>query len=246
MRTGIVDPNRPAWPSRPSGLRRRGALMRAAAIAIGLAVALAAARPTAAAPPMTRAFALSELASADASRRIAAHQALAALGTMADAPRVAERLRLGDEAEHEAAEAALWAIWSRSGDAGIDQLLTRGARLMSEGEFGPALALFDEVVRLRPAFAEGWNKRATVLFLLGRNAESLRDCAEVLARNPLHFGALSGMAQIHIRLGDAEAALKAYARALQVNPRLAGGAQNLRLLEEAARQQRRAAGGQST
>jgi cytochrome c-type biogenesis protein CcmH/NrfG len=67
-----------------------------------------------------------------------------------------------------------------------------------------------------------------------------------LARNPLHFGALSGMAQIHIRLGDMEAALQAYRRALAVNPRLPDAQQNLRYLEEAAREQRRAAGGQRT
>ena len=226
------------------GIARPAALARS--IAIGCLVIAAIALPLGAAPPLTRAQAQQALAQTDPARRVAALQRLAEVGTMADAPRVAERLRLGDADEQEAAAAALWAIWSRSGDAGIDQLLVRGTQLMSEGEFGPALALFEEIVRLRPAFAEGWNKRATVLFLLGRNAESLRDCGEVLKRNPLHFGALSGMAQIHMRLGDPEAALAAYQRALKVNPGLPDGAQNLRQLEEAVRERRRAAGGRIT
>jgi tetratricopeptide (TPR) repeat protein len=215
-------------------------------ITIACLVLAAAAPPSAAAPPLTRTQALDALAQSDPARRLAALHRLAEVGFMPDGLRVSERLRLGGAAERAAAETALWAIWSRSGDAGIDQLLAHGTKLMNEGEFDRALGLFEEIVRLRPAFAEGWNKRATVLYLLGRDAESLRDCGQVLVRNPLHFGALSGMAQIHIRLGDLEAALKAYERALQLNPSLPDGAQNLRHLEEAVREQRRASGGRST
>lgn len=192
----------------------------------------------------TRAQALQALSKGAAPARLAALRRLADIGRPGDAARVAGHLRSGTPAEVEAAEAALWAIWSRSGDTGVDQLLGRGARLMGEGELGPALALFHEVVRLRPAFAEGWNKRATVLFLLGRDVESLRDCDEVLARNPLHFGALSGMAQIHLRRGDAAAALRAYERALKIHPHLPDAQQNLRALQAAARQQRGSAGAQ--
>jgi len=76
-----------------------------------------------------------------------------------------------------------------------------------------------------------------VRYLMGRDEASLKDCDEVLKRNPLHFGALSGMAQIHLRRGDPQRALQAYERALQANPNLDGGPQMLELLEDAVRKQ---------
>lgn len=214
-----------------------------------LVLALGALAPALAAPPApppTRAAALQMLAAADAEQRHAAVLRLAELGTMADVERLARALRDGSEAVREAAAAALWQVWSRSGNAAVDRKLAEGTRLMGEGELGPALALFEEIVKMRPAFAEGWNKRATALFLLGRNAESLRDCDEVLKRNPHHFGALSGMAQIHLRRGDVEQALKAYERALAVNPNLDNGPEVLRMLQDAVRERRGAGGGRST
>ncbi|MFO1327339.1 MAG: tetratricopeptide repeat protein [Rubrivivax sp.] len=188
--------------------------------------------------PMTRQQALQALDHEAAPERGAAVARLAEVGRMDDAPRVAERLRDTDEGVRDLAGAALWMIWSRSGDAAIDRLFARGVGEMGAGRLQQALATFTQIVRRKPAFAEGWNKRATVLFLLGRDEASLKDCDEVLRRNPLHFGALSGMAQIHLRRGDAERALQAWERALHANPNLPGGPEMLRLLEEAA--QRRA------
>ena len=78
--------------------------------------------------------------------------------------------------------------------------------------------------------------------MLGDDEASLHDCRETLKRNPLHFGALSGMAHIHLRRGDAELALQAYTRALQANPNLEDGPEMLELLEDAVRRH----GGQRT
>ncbi len=206
----------------------------------------AAAAPAASAASATREMALRLLTESDPTRRLAALRRLAVVGTMADAPRVASALRDASEHVRAAAATALWTLWSRSGDPAIDRKLAQGTQLMGEGDLEPALALFNQIVQSRPAFAEGWNKRATVLFLLGRHEESLRDCDEVLKRNPLHFGALSGMAQIHLRRDDVEQALKAYERALEVNPNLEGGPALLRMLEDAARERRNAAGGRTT
>jgi tetratricopeptide (TPR) repeat protein len=209
-------------------------------------------RPAAAAPApapaasAARAAALQGLSAPGAERRLAAVRRLAEVGTMADVERLARLLRDASEPVRDAAALAMWAVWSRSGDAAIDRRFGEGTRLMGEGDLEPALAVFDEIVKARPAFAEGWNKRATVLFMLGRHAESLQDCDEVLKRNPLHFGALSGMAQIHLRRGDVEQALKAYERALEVNPNLDNAPEVLRLLQEAVRERRGGTGGRST
>jgi tetratricopeptide (TPR) repeat protein len=173
-------------------------------------------------------------------------QRLAELGTMADVGPISRALRDTHEPVRHAAAAALWAVWSRSGDDAIDRQLAEGNRLMGAGELERALAVYDGIVRAKPAFAEGWNKRATALFLLERYPESLRDCDEVLRRNPMHFGALAGMAQIHLRRGDPEQALRAYERALAINPNLVDGPQVLRMLEDAVRERRRAAQGRTT
>lgn len=146
------------------------------------------------------------------------------------------------ETEASALTQAIWILWTTSEDSNVNDMMRRGIRLMNVQNFGEALDIFDRMVKYAPEFAEGWNKRATVLYLLGRDVESLRDCDAVLARNPLHFGALSGMAQIHLRRDDPESALRAYERALAINPHLDGGPEFLRLLEETVRRR----GGQRT
>jgi tetratricopeptide (TPR) repeat protein len=171
--------------------------------------------------------------------RLAAVERLGEIGTMADADRLVARLADDDDDVRESAGSAMWLIWSRSGDPAIDALFKRGVAEMQQVKLDAALATFSEIVRRKPAFAEGWNKRATVYFLLGRHAESLRDCAEVIKRNPNHFGALSGYAQIYIALGDPERALAWYLRALQVNPNLPNAEDAVRLLEEQVAAKRR-------
>jgi len=213
-------------------LRLRSSL----ACVLAAAVCVAA---SAADPPWTRAQALQALAHEHTGTRVAAIERLAEIGTMHDADALAGRLRVDDDAAvRELVALAMWQIWSRSGVPAIDALLQRGVEQMHGGELDAAVATFSEVIRRRPAFAEGWNKRATVLFMLGRDAESLKDCDEVLKRNRHHFGALSGMAQIHLRRGDPERALQAYQRALQINPNLNNAAVTLHMLEQAVRARR--------
>lgn len=180
---------------------------------------------------LTRAQALAALSQADPAARVAAVDRLAEVGSMADAQRVLDRLADAEPLVRNAAAAAVWQIWSRSGDPAIDKLLARGVEQMQASALDDALASFDAVVRRKPAFAEGWNKRATIYFLLGQNEKSLRDCDEVLVRNPHHFGALAGAGQIHLRLGNTRRALEFFRRAVEVNPNLEGPAQVIPLLE---------------
>ena len=171
--------------------------------------------------------------------RLAAVERLGEVGAMADAPRLVARLADDDADIRAAATASMWQIWGRSGDAAIDTLYRRGLAEMQAGRLEDALLTYSEIIRRKPAFAEGWNKRATVHYLLGRFGESLKDCDEVLKRNPIHFGALSGYAQIHIALGDPERALAYYQRALAINPYLPNGDEAVRALEERIAARRR-------
>jgi tetratricopeptide (TPR) repeat protein len=119
-----------------------------------------------------------------------------------------------------AAEQAIWGIWMESGDDEIDQLLLQGSILMSFRSYGAALGHFNEVIERRPAFAEGWNKRATVYYLIGEYDKSIADCEKVLALEPRHFGALSGLSLIYTQLEDDAKALDALEKAVHVHPHL--------------------------
>jgi len=118
------------------------------------------------------------------------------------------------------AEQGLWLLWSRSGDETIDALMAKGMEEMQAQHFKASITTFSEVIRRRPAFAEGWNRRATVLFLTGELKRSLADCDEVMKRNPNHFGALAGYGQIYYQLEQYEKAIEYWKRALRVNPNM--------------------------
>jgi tetratricopeptide (TPR) repeat protein len=185
------------------------------------------------APPKSRGEALRALASTDAPTRAEAIVWLAGLGTMADAPLLEARLRDESDLVRGFAEQGLWLLWGRSGDATIDQLMARGVAAMQESSRqAEAIELFTEVIEKQPAFAEGWNKRATARYLAGQYEASIADCAEVLKRNPHHFGALSGLGEIYLRLDKPEQALEWFRRALEVNPNLQGVELRIEQLEE--------------
>ena len=156
---------------------------------------------------------------------------LAQHGRERDAPMLAPRLRDDSPEVRALTEQAMWRMWNRSGDREVDKLQAIGSRQISGGEFDQAIATFTEVIRRKPDFAEGWNKRATVYFMAGQLQKSLADCDEVVKRNGLHFGALSGYGQIYFQLGEYEKALEYFRRALEVNPNMDGVQNNIRGLE---------------
>jgi tetratricopeptide (TPR) repeat protein len=157
---------------------------------------------------------------------------LAEIGLGDDAERLVPLLADPDPRVRAVVTPALWQVWSRSGDAEVDALLARGVAQLEAGDLFKAQDTFGEVIERRPAFAEGWNKRATVRYLIGDLDRSLADCAEVFKRNPSHFAAMTGAAQIHARLGHAQAALELFQRALQVNPYLDGVPEAIELLQQ--------------
>lgn len=120
------------------------------------------------------------------------------------------------------AERQIWQIWTDSGLEDINALMTKGVDAMNRRQFDSALDAFDEIVRLAPGFAEGWNKRATVYFLRDELTESVEDIRRTLALEPRHFGAISGMGLIFLERGDETAALRAFESVLQINPHAPG------------------------
>jgi tetratricopeptide (TPR) repeat protein len=157
---------------------------------------------------------------------------------MADQGLLVKRLRDDDDVVRGFAEQGLWRLWSRSGEPALDRLMAEGAGQLQSGRLDEAIAVYSEVIRRKPAFAEGWNKRATAYFLAGDFRRSLADCGEVMKRNPFHFGALSGYGQIYFQLEQYDKALRFWRRALEVNPNMSGVESNIERAEELLRVQR--------
>ena len=186
----------------------------------------------------SREDALRSLASADAATRAEAVVWIANRGAMADADLLHERLRDESGLVRSYAEQGLWLLWTRSGDAETDRQMARATEMMQAGQHDEAIAVLSQVVKRRPGFAEGWNRRATVYYMAGEYRKSIADCDEVLKRNPKHFGALSGLGQIHTRLEQYEDALKWFHRALEVNPNMIGVEINIKQVEELMKKKR--------
>jgi tetratricopeptide (TPR) repeat protein len=125
-----------------------------------------------------------------------------------------------DEISAKHVEARIWAIWLQTPSDTVALLMTRAKVAMDTQNSDVALKLLDAVVRLRPEYVEGWNRRATLYYLRNDYAHSLQDIEQVLAREPRHFGALAGLGMIMQDLGDDKRALDAFRKALAVNPHL--------------------------
>jgi tetratricopeptide (TPR) repeat protein len=137
-------------------------------------------------------------------------------------------LRGDDPARAAKAAEALWQLWCRPGDASLDALLREGIEAMEQQDLARAEATFTRLIARAPGFAEGWNKRATVRYLAKDYRGSIADCCETLARNPNHFGALSGQGLCHIALGQFGEAAALFRRTLAVHPHLESARANLR------------------
>ena len=125
-----------------------------------------------------------------------------------------------DEASAKHVEARIWALWMHTPSDTAALLMMRAKAAMDAQQMDVALKLLDAVIKLRPDYVEGWNRRATLYYLRNDYAHSLQDIEQVLVREPRHFGALAGLGMIMQDLGDEKRALEAFRKALAVNPHL--------------------------
>jgi tetratricopeptide (TPR) repeat protein len=117
-------------------------------------------------------------------------------------------------------ENRIWAIWLGSPSDTANLLMGRVKTAVDGKDLDLAIKLLDAVIDIRPDFVEAWNRRATVYYTKKDFGRALADIHEVLAREPRHFGALSGLGIILQELGDDKRALEVFRRALAVHPRL--------------------------
>jgi tetratricopeptide (TPR) repeat protein len=137
-----------------------------------------------------------------------------------------------DDASAKAIEDRIWAVWTGAGNETTNLLMSRAKKAADDKDYDLALRMLNAIIEIKPDFTEAWNRRATVYFLKKDYVNSIADIGKVLAREPRHFGALSGLGLIMQDIGDEKHALDAYRKALEVYPRLKGMDEKVKTLVE--------------
>ena len=119
-----------------------------------------------------------------------------------------------------------------AGNETTNLLMSRAKKATDDKDYDLALRVLGAIIEIKPDFTEAWNRRATVYFMKKDYTNSLADIGKVLAHEPRHFGALSGLGLIMQEIGDDKHALDAYRKALDVYPRLKGMDDKIKALKE--------------
>ncbi len=126
----------------------------------------------------------------------------------------------------------IWKNWYQNSNPDIEELMKQGELSMQRADYGNAVQVYSRIIELDPDFAEGWNRRATVLYLMGEYQLSTNDVVETLKLEPRHYGALSGQGLIYIRLEERRLALEYFEKALDANPHMINVRQNIEMLKK--------------
>ena len=143
-----------------------------------------------------------------------------------------ELFLINDNMQASSILADIWNIWSIAENVEAQKIFDEGNKMMDRGSLEEAIALFTQVIDLKPDFAEGWNKRATVLFLKGELEASISDIQKTLELEPRHFGALDGLAEIYLIQDDLLGAAATYKRILEIIPKSKKSQDRLKLINE--------------
>jgi tetratricopeptide (TPR) repeat protein len=177
-------------------------------------------------------FTFPALAAGPAARNVAPPQATSSSRAERLDKLFADLKRERNEKAAERIANQIYMVWNDSGSASVDLMMQWAQKAIQEQKFDVAMDFLDEVVTLQPDFVEGWNRRATVNYLMKNYAKSMADIDKVLELEPRHFGALSGLAQIMADTGRKEQALKAWQRVLDLYPMLRNAQQQVSTLSE--------------
>ena len=116
-------------------------------------------------------------------------------------------------------EQEIWKLWStHPTDIKLTARLEEGAQFVRTQQLSKAIEIFTEVIKLDQNWAEAWNKRATVFYMMGKFKQSQEDIDKVLALEARHFGALAGQGMVNIKLKNYEKAVKSYEEAKKIYP----------------------------
>ena len=182
--------------------------------------------------PLSRAQALEQAKSGQVDKRRLAYGRLAEVGTTDDVPVLLAALWDEEELIRGMAEQAVWGIWMRTDDSTADPMFQTGMQLLTEDKPEQALEKFNQVIALKPEFAEALNRRGDTYQFMGDEERALADYEHVLRLNPYHFGTLESCGQIWLERGNYRKAAEYFRRALEINPNLWNVADILQRLEK--------------
>lgn len=132
-------------------------------------------------------------------------------------------------------ENEIWQIWLEHPNADLERLMEIGTQRMNSRRYSEAMLVFTQVIENFPEYAEGWNKRATLYYMLGNFEESIADIEETLALEPRHFGALSGLGLVYLQQDELSKAKEAFEDLIRVHPNSPNAKQNLEYVTERLR-----------
>ena len=135
-------------------------------------------------------------------------------------------------------EQQIWLLWStHPSDKKLTSMLDEGSRLVQDQKLLKAISVFTEAIELDPSWAEAWNKRATVLYMIGEFQKSQNDIDRVLELEKRHFGALAGQGLVNIQLQNYEKAIKSYQMAEEIYPAMKSPKLMIKRIEELIKKQ---------
>ena len=182
--------------------------------------------------PINREQALEQTRSPQLDKRRLAYGRLAEIGTMDDIPVLLAALWDEEEQIRGIAEQSVWGIWLRTDDPVADPLFQTGMQLISQDEPDAAIEKLNQVIELKPEFAEAWNRRGNAYAALGNEDRALADYERAIALNPYEFGTLESIGEIWMTRSNYRKAADYFRRALDLNPNLSEAAEALHDLEE--------------
>lgn len=168
--------------------------------------------------PKSREQALGDTKSSQVGKRRLGYARLAEVGTLEDIPLVLAALWDEEELIRGMAEQVVWGIWMRTDDPVVDPMFHTGVRLLTENEPAEALEKLNEVIALKPEFAEAWNRRGDAFAALGDYDRALADYGHTIELNPYQFGTLESCGRIWLERSDYRKAADYFRRALELNP----------------------------
>ena len=135
-------------------------------------------------------------------------------------------------------EQEIWKLWStHPTDMKLTARLEEGAQFVRTQQLSKAIEIFTEVIKLDQNWAEAWNKRATVFYMMGKFKQSQEDIDKVLALEARHFGALAGQGLVNIQLKNYEKAILSYQQVKEIYPSMQSPEIMIRRIEELIKQQ---------
>lgn len=129
-------------------------------------------------------------------------------------------------------ENQIWEIWFEHPNEDVEQLMQMGLARMNYNRYAEAMFIFTQLIENYPDYSEGWNRRATLHYVLGNYEESIRDIEQVLKLEPRHFGALSGLGLVYLQQNQLGKAKQAFENLIDVHPNSPNAQENLKQINQ--------------